>query len=140
MYETYDPGMFWAVFGALWIFCCTGVLIIIWHLRGKRRIEKLNLIHQERMRAMEKGIPLPEFPELDEEQSRIELRFERLNVSPKWPLGLGALFIMSGIGVCAAFMLSNDAEFNKLWSMGLIGVFFGIGLAGYYALTRTTKR
>lgn len=136
MYGIYDPGMFWAVFGATWVFGCVAVLIIIWHLRSKRRIEKLNLIHQERMRAMEKGIPLPEFPELDE-TSRIEIT--PIKVNPKWPLGLGALVLMIGVGVTVAFLLSNDAELTKLWSMGFIGIFFGVGLALYYFLTRTTK-
>lgn len=138
MYETHDPGMFWAAFGALWIFGCTAALIIVWHLRSKQRIEKLNLVHQERMRAMEKGIPLPEFPDLDEESSRIVI--ERLRLNPRWPLGLGALCIMTGLGITVAFLLSNDPEFNKMWSLGLIGVFFGVGLAGYYALTRTPRR
>ena len=136
MYQSYDPGMFWAAFGALWIFGCALVLIVVWHLRSKQRIEKLNLIHQERMRAMEKGIPLPEFPELDEE-SRIEIKPIRIN--PKWPLGLGALCLMTGLGVTLAFMMSNDPELTKLWSMGFIGIFFGVGLVLYYFLTRIAK-
>lgn len=138
MYQTHDPGMFWATFGALWIFGCMAVLIIIWHFRSKQRIERLNLIHQERMKAMEKGIPLPEFPQLDEEARQFAM--PSVKVNPKWPLGLGALCIMTGLGVTVAFLLSNDPELAKMWSLGFIGVFFGIGLAGYYVLTRTPRR
>ena len=37
-------GMFWATFGMTWVFGCVVVLIIIWHLRSKRRAEQQKLI------------------------------------------------------------------------------------------------
>ena len=86
----YEPGMFWAAFGAAWVFGCVIVVIVIWHLRSKRTIERMQIAHEERMKAMEKGIPLPEFPGLNGEQSRIEITPIRFN--PRWPLGLGAIF------------------------------------------------
>ncbi len=133
----YEPGMFWAAFGAAWVFGCVIVLIVIWHLRSKRNIEKMQIAHEERMKAMEKGIPLPEFPDLNGEQSRIEITPMKLN--PRWPLGLGAIFVMVGTGLMVAFLLSNDSELAKLWSMGLLGIFFGFGLVLYYYLTRTPE-
>ena len=48
----YEPGMFWALLGMTWVFACAVVLIIIWHLRSKRRLEKMTLVHQERMKAI----------------------------------------------------------------------------------------
>ena len=45
----YDPGILWALIGMTWVFACAVVLIVIWHLRSKRRLEKLSLIHVERM-------------------------------------------------------------------------------------------
>lgn len=130
----YDPGMFWAAFGAAWVFGCVIVCIVIWHLRSKRNIERIKLAHEERMKAMEKEIPLPEFPELKEEHSRIEITPIKLN--PRWPLGLGALCIFGGLGFIAAMLLSGDHEMWKLWSMGMIGVFVGFGLMLFYHLTR----
>ena len=138
----YDPGMFWAAFGMAWVFACATVLIVIWHLRSKRRVEKETLIHQERMKAMEKGIPLPEFPDLSEEAKMDQFNkiFIPPSLNPKWPLGAGALCIAGGSGYLVAMLLSGDSEMAKLWSMGLIGVFFGFGLFFYYFLTRTKEQ
>ena len=133
----YDDGMFWAAFGAAWVFGCVIIVIVIWHLRSKRNIEKMRIVHEERMRAMEKGIPLPEFPDIDQRETRIEIQPMRVN--PRWPLGLGAIFVMAGTGLAVAFLLSGDHELWKLWSMGLLGVFFGVGLVLYYYLTRTPE-
>ena len=87
---------------------------------------------------MEKGVPLPEFPDLHGQESRIEVRFEKTN--PRWPLGLGAICIMMGFGVMGAFLLSHDHDLWNLWSMGLLGIFFGAGLVLYYYLTRTPEQ
>ena len=135
-----DPGMFWATLGMAWVFGCVVVLIVIWHLRSKRRLEKEQMIHQERLKAMEKGIPLPEFPDLSEEAKMEQFNrvFTPPTLNPKWPLGVGILFIFAGLGFMAAMMLSGDSELAKLWSMGLIGVFFGVGMMLFYRLTRTT--
>jgi Domain of unknown function (DUF6249) len=133
-----DPGMFWASFGAVWIFGCAIVAIVIWHLRSKRGMERMNLVHQERMKAMEKGVPLPEFPELDREQSRIDI--SPLQVNPRWPIGLGALFVCAGLGFIFAMRLSGDDALAKMWSMGMIGVFVGIGFILFYYLTRRPEK
>ena len=137
-----DPGMFWAAFAAAWVFGCAIVLIVIWHLRSKRNLEKMQIAHEERMKAMEKGIPLPEFPAIkdENEMEKFKLIFERPNLNPRWPLGLGAICIMIGAGIMVAFLLSADHELWKLWSMGLLGVFFGFGLVLYYYLTRTPEQ
>ena len=37
----YNEGFFWALLGMTWVFACAAVLIIIWHLRSKRRLEKM---------------------------------------------------------------------------------------------------
>ena len=58
----------------------------------------------------------------------------RLN--PRWPLGVGALSIMLGIGTSLALWLSGDEYHRQIWSLGLIGIFLGIGLFLHYLLTR----
>ena len=50
-----DQGQFYSALGAVWVFGFAAVLLIGWHLRGKRRLEKLSIIHEERMKAMEKA-------------------------------------------------------------------------------------
>ena len=134
----YEPGMFWAVFGMTWVFACAAVLIIVWNLRSKRRAEEMKLIHEERLKAIEKGIPLPEFPGPSEEarMQQVEKIFTPPKLNPRWPLGVGALTMMAGVGYVVAFLLSSDPEAAKIWSMGLIGIFFGFGFILYYFLTR----
>ena len=43
---------------------------------------------------------------------------------------------MFGIGLSAALALSQEPEHYRVWSFGLIPVFFGLGLMLHYALTR----
>ena len=137
-----DNGQFYAGLGVIWVFGFAAVLLIAWHLRSKRKLEKLNIIHQERMKAMDKGIPLPEFPELTEDEGKVLIRkalasnMEARPWNPRWPLGVGALLIMGGLGTSLAMRLSGWDFHNELWPFGLIGVFVGVGMFLFYSLTR----
>ncbi len=137
----YEPGMFWAVFGMAWVFACAAVLIVIWNLRSKRRMEKMALIHEERMKAIDKGVPLPELPELSEEarMQQFDRSFTHARLNPNWPLGVGLVVMMGGVGFLVAMMISGDRELAKLWSIGLIPIFIGFGLMLYYFLTRSEE-
>jgi hypothetical protein len=139
-----DNGQFYAALGAVWVFGFAAVLLIAWHMRNKRRLEKLQIIHEERMKAMEKGIPLPEFPELEETEGNsivgkaLASNIEAKPWNPRWPLGVGALLITGGLGTTVAMRLSEDYGFhNELWPFGLVAVFMGVGMFLFYALTRT---
>ena len=140
-----DQGQFYSALGAVWVFGFAAVMLVAWHLRNKRRLEKLKLIHEERMKAMEKGIPLPEFPELGEDEGQrlisraLATNIEARSWNPRWPLGVGALLIMGGIGTTVALMLSKGELHNELWPFGLIGVFVGVGFFLFYSLTRATQ-
>ena len=134
----YNSGIEWAVLGLTWVITCAAVLVIVWHLRSKRKMEQMTLIHQERMKAIEKGVPLPEFPELSEEakMQQFDRIFTPPKLNPKWPLGLGALVAMTGVGWVVGMLVSADNEMFKMWSLGLVGIFIGFGLVLYYFLTR----
>jgi hypothetical protein len=140
-----DNGQFYSALGVVWVFGFVAVFLVAWHLRSRRQLEKLNMIHVERMKAMEKGIPLPEFPELREDESRaIVGRALASNIqarpwNPRWPLGAGALLIMGGLGTAVAMRMSGWEFHNELWPFGLIGVFQGVGMFLFYALTRATS-
>ena len=131
-----DDGQFYSALGVVWVFGFAVVLLIAWHLRGKRRLEKLNIIHAERMKAMEKGIPLPEFPEINEDEVRVHV-LGPTRWNPRWPLGVGALLIMGGIGTSVAMTMSAWDLHNELWPFGLVGVFLGVGMFLFYFLTRS---
>ena len=140
-----EDGQFYSGLGVVWVFGFAAVLLIAWHLRNKRQLEKLKIIHEERMKAMEKGIPLPEFPELTEDESKAIMgKALASNIlakpwHPRWPLGVGVLLIMGGTGTMVAMMLSEWELHNDLWPFGLIGIFVGVGMFLFYALTRTAS-
>jgi hypothetical protein len=128
-----DPLMF----SLLWVFGWVILLLVAWHLRSSRRERKLEREHKERMMAMEKGIPLPELPADDEPRRPLAAELVgSIRINPRWPLGLGALAVMLGAGISTALALSQEAEHYRVWSFGLIPVFFGLGLMLHYALTR----
>lgn len=130
------------VLSLVWVFGWVILLLVAWHLRNSLRDRRLERQHKERMMAMDKGIPLPELP-AEAEIGRSAL-FEQvvgaIRINPRWPLGLGALFVMLGIGISTALALSQEAEHYRVWSFGLIPVFFGVGLMLHYALTRPSER
>jgi hypothetical protein len=47
---------------------------------------------------------------------------------------------MLGAGVCSALWLTTDPEPHRAWPVGLVGVFFGVGLFFHYFLTRPATR
>jgi hypothetical protein len=121
-----------SVFLIVWTFGWVILLIVIWQLRARRAERRLERIHKERMMAMEKGIPLPEIPDYEEKSGA----WMGLRVNPKWPLGVGAIFVMLGLGLTFALRVTQDADLRRVWAFGLLGVFFGVGLWLHYFLTR----
>jgi hypothetical protein len=124
----------------LWVFGWAVFFLFSWSLRGLRRERELGRIHAERMAGIEKGIPLPELPAYDDaaEQSALAAA-RRALLNPRWPLGVGAIGILGGLGVCLAFALSGEADDRRIWSYGLIGIFVGFGFVLHYFLTRTPR-
>jgi hypothetical protein len=120
-----------------WVFGWLVFFLALRHINNRHRQKKLELIYKERLAAMDKGIPLPELPDYDEKPTRLVISGLRPN--PRWPLGLGALTVMLGIGVTVALLLSGDPYHQQIWPFGLIGVFFGVGLFLHYALTRERR-
>lgn len=136
--------MEWSIFGVLtafgWVFGCAVIALILAKHRGERKQERLRMIHEERMRAMEKNLPLAELPELDPDAEERLGEMWRSRLNPRWPLGLGALLIFAGLGMSAALRLAGDPDLRDLWSFGLIGVFLGVGFIVHYLLTRPAAR
>ena len=98
---------------------------------------RMEMIQKERLAALEKGIPMPEMPEYDDgSRSSFEAIAAATRLNPRWPLGLGAILIMGGIGTTIALYLSHEDYHNRVWSMGLIPIFIGFGLFLHYRLTR----
>jgi hypothetical protein len=127
------------IFPIFWVFGWAAFVLIIIYMKNRKRQKSLELIHKERMAAMEKGIPMPEWPDYDINGKGAifeDLRSER-GRNPKGALGAGAILIMIGAGMCLAFYMWR--EMRQIWPIGLIVVFTGIGVLLSYVLTRDKK-
>ncbi len=124
------------VYNLLWVFGWVLVILAVWLVRSSRRQRRIEIIHAERMAAIEKGIPLPELPDY-EALNDVALRARQASVAhPRWSLGAGAICFMLGVGFSLALWLSGDHYHNQIWPFGLIGVFLGVGLMLHYLLMR----
>ena len=97
------------------------------HVERRRRLE---LVHQERLAAMDKGIPLPELP-LD------PVRVPK-PPDPKATLIHGIVWSALGIGAMIALRFFPNAP--TLWPLPLPLAFLGVGLILYYALASERAR
>src|SRR5215469_13103443 len=92
------------------------------HLDRQKRLE---IIHQERMAAMEKGIPLPEFPlETEREPRRDPLVLPILGM---------VLFTLS-IGTMIVLYVNLPAESHRFWTTPLPFTFLGVGFITFHFL------
>jgi hypothetical protein len=98
------------------------------YLKHKERIRRLELVHQERLAAMDKGVPLPELP-LD------PVRIPRAP-NPHAPLVIGIGLTMFSLGGMITLRLVPAAILwgPEFWLAPLPIGLMGIGLMLYYAL------
>ena len=100
-----------------------GYLQVIHRSRQKR----IEIIHQERMAAMEKGIPLPEFPL---EPARERHRPDPDNVIPI----LGTVLLSLSVGAMIVLNLNLPAPSHSMWVSPLPFTFLGVGLIAFHFL------
>jgi hypothetical protein len=100
------------------------------HIERRRRLE---LVHQERLAAMEKGIPLPELPLDPPKVPRPP--------DPRAPLIHGIVWSALGGGAMLALRLIEPLpDAPALWPLPLPLALLGIGLMLYYALASERPR
>jgi hypothetical protein len=102
------------------------------YVKQRGRQKRLEIIHQERMAAMEKGIPLPEFP-LEEARER---RPPDPNVLPI----MGTVFFSLSVGAMIALYLNLSAPFRNDWVFPLPLAFLGVGLIAFHFLKSEPRR
>jgi hypothetical protein len=103
------------------------------HFRHSGRQRRLEIVHQERLAAMEKGIPLPEFP-LDPPRVRTP-------PDPRAPLLHGIVWSALGGGAMLALrLIGPQPNAPVLWPLPLPLALLGIGLMLYYALASDRAR
>ena len=95
------------------------------YLRSQDRRRRLEIVHAERLAAMDKGIPLPELP--------LDPLVRERRPDPGAPLIIGIVLAAFGLGSMAALSLVDN--FRQAWPMPLPVALMGAGLALYYYLT-----
>jgi len=100
------------------------------HLERQRRLE---IVHQERLVAMEKGIPLPELP--------LDPITVRAPPDPRAPLIHGIVWSALGGGAMLSLrLIESRPGAPVLWPLPLPLALLGIGLMLYYGLASTRAR
>ncbi len=103
-------------------------------------VKQREMIHKERIMAMEKGLPidnlqLPEHTVMSDGslQEKV-LVWVRLIA-----LGFGLFLIPAGIGICIAFHFSGNLDLQPVWTVGLIPILCGFGLLLFFLLSKGFK-
>jgi hypothetical protein len=115
---------------ALIVAALAAAFVAYLYFRHKERRRRLEIVHQERIAAMEKGIPLPELPLHQPKVPRPP--------DPRAPLLHGIVWTALGFGGMAALFLT-ERIMPGLWPLPLPLLFLGIGLILYYGLVNRAR-
>lgn len=97
--------------------------------------------HRERLAALEKGLPvnLEHVQQGDPQMSDAAEQWKDPSTYVTWArfstLGLAFLLMFGGTGLLVSFIIVEDPEMQKLWSIGLIPIMTGFGLLLFWLLT-----
>jgi hypothetical protein len=94
------------------------------YIKYRSRQKRMEIIHQERMAAMDKGIPLPEFP-LDTEQRPDP------GTAAVLPI-LGTILFTLSVGAMIVLYLNLPAPSHSFWISPLPFAFLGVGLISFH--------
>jgi hypothetical protein len=103
------------------------------YFKHREKQRRLEVIHAERLAAMEKGIPLPELPH--DLPQMPDPRPAGLHV----PLILGILLFAFGTGAMIALSLLPLPDARAYWPMPLPLAMMGFGMLLYYFLASRSK-
>ena len=110
------------------------------YLVEKSRMKRQEIAHQERIIAMEKGIPLDQLEQGQDFSVDAYSQPRSQKSALVWvrlaTLCMGLIFLAAGVGICISLALVPEPEANELWSLGIIPGLVGIGLLLFYGLSR----
>lgn len=101
------------------------------YIKHQDRQKRIEIIHQERMAAMEKGIPLPEFP--------LETKRDTRGDALVLPI-LGIFLSTLSIGAMIVLYRTLDSGDHSFWITPLPFTFLGVGLIAFQYLKRDAWR
>lgn len=125
--------------GPIWAFGWALIFYLFHREKTKRRLHVFDLIHKERMQAIEKGLPYPELPPYAVEDEEQHGHSVSKPISPRKVTGMAIIIILAGAGALTALIISQDKYLQSLWSMGLIPIFLGVGLLLYAWINRNAE-
>ena len=116
---------------ALIVAALAAAFVGYFYFKHQERLRRLEIIHAERLAAMDKGIPLPELP-LDPPVP------EKGPPRPEVPLILGIFLTSFGVGTMIALAIAVDKR--SYWAAPLPIALMGVGLLLYSFLSNDTAR
>ena len=103
------------------------------YLKHKGRATRLEILHKERLAAMEKGIPLPELP--------LEPESDPKNPDPAAVLPiLGTILFTLAVGTMIVLHMTLPEEQSAFWVVPLPFAFMGAGLVVFHLLRQDANR
>ena len=117
--------------GTVVLALAAGIVGYVYVTRWSRQ-KRLEMIHQERLVAMEKGIPLPEFPL---EPVRVPREPDPNVISI-----LGTVLLSLSVGAMIMLYLTLPAQAHSFWVAPLPFTFLGVGLLAFHFLKRESGR
>ncbi len=131
---------FWPIFGTVFILILLAMSLIGAQLSASRKLKLRQIEKEERVKAMEAGVPLPEVAQIGASEvfnADHEAGFQR---QVQWfrllSLAVGLFLVFTGAGMGLAFKLSGDADLNDLASIGAMPMFAGFGLLLFWFLSK----
>ena len=129
------------LFGLTILFGIMAFSLIKKFLDDRNRMQLREMAHQERLKALEKEVPLVEI----NHENALSLNGNARTRDLKgliWlrlsALCLGLASMFGGIGMIVAFLLAWDPELKKIWPVGFIPAMIGVGLLLFYVLSRSS--
>jgi hypothetical protein len=120
------------------------------HLALSKQVKLREIIHEERMKAMEHNVELPATNDPQLASLLGDVGGERpngkgwLSSSMLWvrliSLCLGLTALLGGIGTCIGMAITTGDEIYEWWGMGLVPAFIGVGLLIFYAMSAKLAR
>src|SRR5580704_13812040 len=108
----------------------SGGIVGYLYVTHRTRQKKIEIIHQERLAAMEKGIPLPEFP--------LEPALEHNRAGAYVLPILGTVLLSLSTGAMIMLYLILPAASLRFWISPLPFAFLGVGLIAFHFLKAET--
>ena len=134
-----QESFFFPLFGVGVVFIAWALVIWGNHLRQKNRLHLAQILHQQKLEAMEKGLPVPsgDLADLLEPGRAPRSAGSAITSYRMVALLVGLLFVFAGVGMMLAFTAMDDMV--EIWSVGLIPGMAGVGLLIFYRLLRNVS-